>query len=1035
METKTIHAALAAICVVAAVPSWAATTTYSAESGALVYGTYNEADPGSSTMVTATATLAFPGITLDDITNYVFTGYIKSSAVSHPASTTDARKAIHRDASGHADKIVTQFAIWDNTGVSAHTKAVVVEFTNGNGGVFVRKYASRYRASNSDRFTQFFAMDADGTISLKQTSGNYDLYGLRGYPGFLPRTEVPLWTSGDPDHPLTLNDLADATFAAHTAGSAMIPSINEIYGYNRQITRNAQGDATSIIVEFQAYDDGYVKSVVAEFTEADGIIYGKAIKRCYVSTTKDIFLGYRLRREDGTYTASNDDSIATASNGASYGIYGLTATVETPEREFTLDADRSWSEFTGGVPLNDAATTVRVKVTGDNPVLTFDENVNVGKLIIENGSDGGASTNSLVVAGGASVAIGELALGETVRAEVPSALASVATVTLGAGATAVYAGEATVSSLIRGAGGVEVASGRVTFTSSASSFGGGVVVKSGAVAVPGVVGATGATYALRAGHQRQVTGPFGRAESYNKASIGYVRVEDGGMVDLNGQNYMGYVYVLAGNGVATGGVAAPGAFANLGSALNIGTSATRVGRGIPWQATGLILAGNATIGASGEDLGIVSDSDSDNFLWAGQLNLGTHVLTKKGAGTLWLWTHDLKVSGSGALVIEDGAVDLRHSAWNAGSSKITVGTGTTLRTDHNVTANSITNNGTIDILGTVDATIAANYYGDGNVVKSGAKAVLVPFNNASKSVYTVNAGTLKVQRRILTPGGNVYALITEENPRANQLVDVKSGATFDFNGQSDVSATVRLAGNAMVANTGADIGNNKMQMVQLVLTGNASAKATGTFGLLAPNFAESRLELNGNTLTLVGTNKFWMCNTTVLGSGTVVVATNGILAVTRASRGADWTLAVDAGGKLIADTALNVRNFVNNGMMTGNNNSLLTVTGTLTAGNEIPRLTLADGSTIKMTGTNAVQNVTTAFSASGTITIDASAISKQDGKAAKEMPILSVPSLPANVTWNLYDPLVGNRRLVSKTEGGRGILCLKAPTGLMVIVR
>ena len=323
--------------------------------------------------------------------------------------------------------------------------------------------------------------------------------------------------------------------------------------------------------------------------------------------------------------------------------------------------------------------------------------------------------------------------------------------------------------------------------------------------------------------------------------------------------------------MTTGMSSAPGPFVNLGSALNIGTSATRVGRGIPWQATGLILAGNATIGASGEDLGIVSDSDNDNFLWAGQLDLGTHILTKKGAGTLWLWTHDLKVSGSGALVIEDGAVDLRHAAWNDNSSKITVGSGTTLRTDHSVTVNSITNNGTIDILGTVDATIAANYYGNGDVVKSGAKTVAVPFNDASKSVYTVNAGTLKVQSRLLVPGGNVYSLITEENPRANQLVDVKSGATFDFNGQPDVSTSVRLAGNAMVANTGADITSGKMQMVQLILTGNASAKAVGTFGLLAPSYAESRLELNGNTLTLVGTNKFWMCNTTVRGAGTVAV--------------------------------------------------------------------------------------------------------------------------------------------------------------------
>ena len=350
-----------------------------------------------------------------------------------------------------------------------------------------------------------------------------------------------------------------------------------------------------------------------------------------------------------------------------------------------------------------------------------------------------------------------------------------------------------------------------------------------------------------------------------------------------------------------------------------------------------------------------------------------------------------------------------------------------------MTANSITNNGTIDILGTVDATIAANYYGNGDVVKSGAKTVAVPFNDASKSVYTVNAGTLKVQSRLLVPGGNVYSLITEENPRANQLVDVKSGATFDFNGQPDVSTSVRLAGNAMVANTGADITSGKMQMVQLILTGNASAKAVGTFGLLAPSYAESRLELNGNTLTLVGTNKFWMCNTTVLGAGTVAVGNDGYLVVYNGSHGTDWGISVGEGGKCDVGNTVVVSNFVNNGTILGG--GTLKVTGTLTAGNEIPRLTLADGATVKMTGTNAVQSVTTAFSASGTITIDASAISKEDGNAAKKMPILSMPSLPANVTWNLYDPLVGNRRLVSKTEGGRSVLYLKASTGLVVIVR
>lgn len=1003
--------------------SRASTVTYKAGE-AYVYGTYNAANPAASTKVPTTAALAFPGITLDAITNYVFSGYIYSGAVANPASTVANRVSVHRDSEGHADKIAMQFTIWDNTGTAAHTKAVVVEFTNGTGGVFVKKVGSRYRSSVNDRNGQYFAMDANGTVTLKQSGGNYDLYGLRAFSGFLTKTAEPLWSSGDAENPLTLNDLVNATFTARTSGSQMLPSIEEIGAYNRCVTTNEQGDATSIVVEFQAYDDGYIKSVVAEFTEGDGVILGKAIKRCWAVAASDRFLGFRLRREDGTYTANKDDNVATNPTASGYGIYDLTATVETPELSYTLDADRSWSEFTGGEPLDDASMTVRVTVTGDSPALTFDENVTVGKLEFVNGIGDGVSTNSLLVAGGASVSIGELALGENVRAEVPQALASVATVSLGAGATAAYAGDVTVSGRICGAGGVEATSGRVTFASSASSFGGGVVVKPGAVAVPG------ATYA-RAPHQLQCTGPFGIFEEA-KCIVGWVNVESGGMVDLNGQNYMGYIYKIAGNGVSSGAVEAPGPLANLGAALNVGTSATKVGRGIPWQAYGIALAGDAAIGASGEDLGIVSKNDL-TFLYTGALNFGAYTLTKKGAGTLWLWTSGLSVSGSGSLVIEGGTVDLRKGAWSGGSSKITVGAGTTLRTDHNLTANSITNNGTIDILGTVNATISANYYGNGGVVKSGTGTVAVPFNDASKTVYTVNAGTLKVQSRQLVPGGNVYAFVTEEAPAGNQLVDVKGGATFDFNGQPDVSTTVRLAANATVANTGADIGNTKMQMVQLILDGNASANAKGMFGLLAPNYAESRLELNGNTLTLVGTNKFWMCNTTVLGAGTVAVADGGCLVAYNGSGGTDWGINVGEGGTCEVGSTVAVSNFVNNGAVLGG--GTLRVTGTLAAGNAIPRLTLADGATVKMTGTNAVQGVTTAFSASGTVTIDASAISRADGIAANAIPVLSAPSFPAGVTWVLYDPFVRNRYLAVKTEGAESTLYLKRRPGTLILVK
>ena len=127
-----------------------------------------------------------------------------------------------------------------------------------------------------------------------------------------------------------------------------------------------------------------------------------------------------------------------------------------------------------------------------------------------------------------------------------------------------------------------------------------------------------------------------------------------------------------------------------------------------------------------------------------------------------------------------------------------------------------------------------------------------------------------------------------------------------------------------------------------------------------------------------------------------------------------------------------VKDFVNEGEMSGN--GILTVTGTLTAGNAIPKLTLADGATVKMAGTNAVQSVTTSFSASGTITVDATAITKEDGQANADIPVLSAPSFPAGVTWELHDPYVGNRRLVLKTEGGTSTLLLHRTGGLIIAI-
>ena len=116
---------LAAVMLEIATTAFAAVTTYTSGQ-TYVYGTFNATTPGNSTEVPGTATLAFSGITLDDITNHVFSGYVKTS--DRPAFTLATKIAVHRDANGNADKIVAQFPNWDNGGKNnCHTKYILGE--------------------------------------------------------------------------------------------------------------------------------------------------------------------------------------------------------------------------------------------------------------------------------------------------------------------------------------------------------------------------------------------------------------------------------------------------------------------------------------------------------------------------------------------------------------------------------------------------------------------------------------------------------------------------------------------------------------------------------------------------------------------------------------------------------------------------------------------------------------------------------------------------------------------------------------------
>ena len=817
------------------------------------FGNIDTVSVTSSTVVPYSAqTLAFSGITLDDLVGYNFVAYLAGGHVSTKQYCGGKYVQITTNETGSVTKMVMQFSS-KSTANPATTQVAVLQLANGTGGVYAQRIRTLW-TTNNDK--QYVTLAANGNVSYQNISngGNnnkqeYHLYGLRAFPRFVPSTSIRLFSNRGAAAPLTLDDLDGASFSAYKAGVWISVTLDRFSAYNRRDIRNGEGSITSSLVEFQSLTGGYLKSIITEFTNGVDGVYGRVLKTCYLQNATE--LGRSFVK---TYTGSSityasytsSPTVATSYNDGQYGIYDVQAKVEQEAGEWTLDQDRNWSYYTGGVPFDDETATIRIKVTGDSPTLTIDENATVGRLVFENARGGGISTNAIVVSA-AGVSVGEIELGGKVRVVVPTAYAHGAA-TLGSGSTVAYSGDATVSGAISGGGCVEVASGRVTF-SGLNRFSGGLVVKSGAVAVAGAATGEGA-----------ISGPFGAID-------GRVTVESGGMVDINGKNGLAYRYTLAGSGVATDGVAAPGPIVNLGGALDIGSSnADRV-----WttgHAREFALAGDVTIGAVGYDFGVVSYSGWSTARQECYINLGNHTLTKSGSGVLWLWAGPTSVSGTGTLNIESGVVDVHKGKYTGLSSRIEIGANGTLRNGSQVEVGTIVNNGRIEI---------APYY--------------------------TGYGT----------GERAY---------------------------------------------------------------------TGS--------------------TLVGTYS---------GSGEVAVLSGGIMTVAN-----DLTIA----------------DFVNGGTVSGT--GTITVTGTLTAGNAIPKLTLADGSTVKLTGTNAVQSVTGTFASAGRVNVDLSAISANDLRAAKMIPVLSAPSLPADIKRRLSAVGAVGRSFRVETEGDVStVYCIPSPGFLLIV--
>lgn len=375
---------------------------------------------------------------------------------------------------------------------------------------------------------------------------------------------------------------------------------------------------------------------------------------------------------------------------------------------------------------------------------------------------------------------------------------------------------------------------------------------------------------------------------------------------------------------------------------------------VPVEASALTFLANNDSGASfimGEDIdgGLALDSLA--------VDLGGSTFRKTGSETLALATQQgVTVSGTGTFNIHQGLLSWTRPAGSNSSSTFTGSTATfsidddgLFETEGSVFFQQVINNGCIRLqTNDRDLTFAGTYTGTGQVDKYGeGYSAFMTLSSLSSSTITVHAGRFALYAQ----GANNanYHFVTPQSPNANVKIVVRPGAQYDVNGKRDFNATVQIAGsfgggksysNGAFSNRGAAVGNGAAQTVQLILADDAQVGGLADFGLLAPGFGPSQLELNGHTMDLYTEGAFWLANTTVVGPGTLSVRGGTLTIHHDATTGSDWTLETLPEGQVAFNQALSCSNLVWRGVASG--------TGVVTAwgvyapyGGTLPQVELA----------------------------------------------------------------------------------------------
>lgn len=180
-------------------------------------------------------------------------------------------------------------------------------------------------------------------------------------------------------------------------------------------------------------------------------------------------------------------------------------------------------------------------------------------------------------------------------------------------------------------------------------------------------------------------------------------------------------------------------------------------------------------------------------------------------------------------------------------------------------------------------------------VKTGAGTLKLDAEIVPNGGTVIEEGTLKFGTHYL--GGGAY------NSAAN--VRVKAGTIFDFNGKADPwMHEITLEEGSVLKNSGGNMGNGSRQLAGIILEGNATVEAVGDFGLVASQWEDTKLRLNGYSLTKVGAGNFWITKVVNTTAGTFRVKEGTLACVSKPSNMAGIKLSIEGNATLSLSDSL-----------------------------------------------------------------------------------------------------------------------------------